>query len=306
MKQHVLKQVAIVLGCTFLTTTAPAYDQPAVNLGFTSFLDGGPPAGPGWYYTQYLQFYSADNMPDLPFPGDPSLDAWIMLFQVIYQSDQALFGTAKWGVDVILPYAAFDLDADITPLSAQDGFGDLLIGPFLQWDPVMGDQGPVFMHRIELQTILPTGEYDQETAINPGSDVISLNPYWAATWFITPKWTASWRVHYLWNDKNDDLTLPDISSTQAGRAFHANFASEVEVIEKTLRVGVNGYYFEQIGDSEVNGDEVDGREKVLAIGPGLLWSFNQDNHLFANLYFEMDAENRPEGDRLNLRYVLHF
>ncbi|MBW7940635.1 MAG: transporter, partial [Candidatus Omnitrophica bacterium] len=41
-------------------------------------------------------------------------------------------------------------------------------------------------------------------------------------------------------------------------------------------------------------------------GPGLLYSFNQDNHLFLNLYFETDAENRAEGERLNIRYIRHF
>lgn len=307
MKRHVMKSLAAALALFLLTQAAPAYDQPAVNLGFTSFLDGGPPAGPGWYYTQYLQFYTADTLPDLPFPGDPSLDAWIALFQVIYQSDQALFGTARWGVDFIQPYAAFDLDEDITPLTAQDGFGDLLVGPYLQWDPIMGANGPVFMHRVELQVILPTGEHDDEYAINPGSDVISLDPYWAATWFITPKWTASWRIHYLWNDENDDIDLPGIESTQAGEAFHANFATEYEVIAKTLRIGINGYYFEQLDESKLNDESVDGgKEKVLGIGPGLLWSFNQNNHLFVNAYFETNAENRPEGDRYNLRFVHHF
>ena len=42
------------------------------------------------------------------------------------------------------------------------------------------------MHRIELQTILPTGEYDKTQSINPGANGVGFDPYWAATWFITP------------------------------------------------------------------------------------------------------------------------
>lgn len=307
MKHAAMKRTAVALVTALMSLAAIAYDEPAGNLGFTSFLDGAPPAGPGWYYTQYLQFYSTDEMPDLPFPGDPQLDAWVALFQVVYQSDQALWGTARWGLDVILPYAAFDLEADGTPLTAQDGFGDLLVGPFIQWDPLMCAEGPVFMNRIELQVILPTGEYDEQYAINPGSDVVSLDPYWSATWFASPKWTISWRIHYLWNEEKDDYTLPDLESTQAGEAIHANFASAYEVVDKTLRVGLNGYYFEQIDESKRNGQSLDGgKEKVLAVGPGLLWSISQDNYLFANIYFEMDSENRPEGDRYNVRFVHHF
>ena len=286
-----------------------AYDQPAVNLGFTSFLDGIPPAGPGWYAAQYGQYYSSDKLPDLPFPGDPKLDACISLTQLIYQSDKPIFGGASWGLDLILPYVRFDLDAAGTPLTANDGFGDLLVGPYLQWAPVMGKNGPVFVHRVELQTILPTGDYDRMSAINPGSNVVSLNPYWSATWFVTPKWTVSGRFHSLWNDENDDPNLPDpaVIDTRAGDVFHANFATEYEVIDKQLRLGVNGYVLHQISESEVNGRSIDGgKEKVLAVGPGALWSFNPDNHLFMNVFVEMDAENRPEGERYGLRYVHHF
>lgn len=288
---------------------AAAYDQPAVNLGFTSFLDGIPPAGPGWYFSQYVQFYTADTLPDLPFPGDPRLDAWISLSQLIYQCPKALPSGANLGLNLMLPAVDFDLDADGTPLTANDGLGDLLVGPYLQW-VVMGAQGPVFAHRLELQTLLPTGDYDDARNINPGANVVSFNPYWAATWFITPQWTLSGRFHYLWNDENSDPFAPPGSGlrhTQAGQAVHANFATAVEVLEKRLRVGLNGYVFQQLEDSQANGrDLADSKEQVVAVGPGALWSFNQDNRLFLNAYVEMDAENRPEGERFNVRYVHHF
>jgi hypothetical protein len=189
----------VVLCSIIAVTSVPvwAYDLPPVNLGFTSFLDGGPPAGPGLYYTEYLQWYYTQRFPGAPVPLE-RLNLWISLSQLIYQSNQKVLLDGKWGVDVIQPFVAFGLKP--SSYSTESGPGDLLVGPYLQWDPIMGKNGPVFMHRIEFQMLLPTGRYDHNAAANAGSNFFSIDPYWAATWFILPQWTMSWRVHYLWNE----------------------------------------------------------------------------------------------------------
>jgi hypothetical protein len=278
---------ALFLGAVTVSPAA-AYNQPAVNLGFTSFMDGGPPAGPGYYFTEYIQYYSADTFPDSPFSG--SLDVWVSLNQFIYQSK------GKWGLDVILPVVS--LDSGIALPDNGSGLGDLLIGPFIQWAPIMGPNGPKMLNRVEFQTIWPTGKNDPGK-LNPGSNHFSFNPYWAATVFVTPRFTTTWRLHYLWNDENDD------TGVQPGTAWHANFAAAYEVDPGKLRIGINGYYFDQISDTDGFSGGPD-KETVLGIGPGALWHVNKDTHVFFNAYFESSAKNRPEGERFNLRGVWHF
>lgn len=297
-----------------------AYDLPSLNLGFTSFLDGAPPSGPGWYAQQYLQFWRSARLKD--GDGNNSLipngagqlrpaevDATIGITQLVYQSDQPLLFNGKWGLNLMLPYASLELDPDNGPIQASGAnLGDLLVGPFLQWDPIMGPNGPRFVQRVEFQMIFPTGDYDANKAINPGSNVFSFDPYWAATFFATPKWTVSWRLHYLWNAKNDDpFRLLGADDTQAGQAVHLNFASAYEVIPQRLRLGLNGYYLKEFTDKRIDGDRIsDSQEQVLGLGPGLVYHLTKHDHLFFNAYWETAAENRPEGSRFNLRYVHHF
>ncbi|OWK42795.1 hypothetical protein PSOLE_29510 [Pseudomonas oleovorans subsp. oleovorans] len=302
------------LALAIAASGAQAYDLPVVNLGLTSFLDGGLPAGPGWYLQQYFQNYSADRLRDengdrIGLPKT-ELDYQVAVTQVSYLSNLRL-GNASLGLNAHLPIVTkMDVDDGLNnaALKAQDGVGDVLIGPFIQFDPIMGPDGPRFVHRIELQVNLPTGEYSDKRDINPGNNAVSFNPYWAATYWFNPKWSASVRAHYLYNFRNDDpgYAFGDVSDIQAGQALHANFATEYAVTPQ-LRLGINGYWLKQISDTKVDGHEVSGRrEKVWAIGPGAMYSFSQDDHLVVNAYFEQDVENRPDGSRLQVRYIHHF
>jgi anthranilate 1,2-dioxygenase (deaminating, decarboxylating) large subunit len=157
--------------------------------------------------------------------------------------------------------------------------------------------------------IFPTGKYDSNRELNPGSRLFSFNPYWAGTLFLTPRWTTSVRAHYLWNDENNqpNRAFGDVDTVQAGQALHANLSTACEVIPKRLRLGLNGYYLKQITDTRVDGSaSPDRKEQVLGFGPGLLYHFSGNDHLFFNAYWETLAENRTQGIRLNLRWVHHF
>jgi anthranilate 1,2-dioxygenase (deaminating, decarboxylating) large subunit len=293
---------------------AHAYDLPSINLGFTSFLDGGLPAGTGWYFQEYAINYNSHRLNDgrgsnLALPKrDVHFQA--LASQISYLSD-VHWGNAALGWDMVLPVVTkMDVNDGLnnSALKAQSGMGDLLFGPFFQFDPIMGEDGPKFIHRIELDVIAPTGDYDSNRDINPSNHAWSFNPYWAGTYFFTQKWTASARLHYLYNFKNNDpgYGYGDVSDIQAGQALHANFATEYAVTDK-LRLGVNGYWLNQITDTKADGHGLSGRrEKVWAVGPGSMYSFSPDDHVFANAYFEQDVKNRPEGTRLVFRYTHHF
>ncbi|MCF0263900.1 transporter [Acinetobacter guillouiae] len=315
MKNNVIKR-GFLAGTVVLTAVAAqAYDLPTVNLGMTSFLDGGLPAGPGWYSQTYLQNYDSNKLKDnqahrLALPKT-DLNYQVIVEQVSYLSDVRVGEHASLGLNVLIPFVSkMDMDDGLNnaAIKAQGGFGDLMIGPFIQFEPVMGKDGPKFVQRFEFQVNLPTGKYDQNKNINPGNNAVSFDPYWAATYWFNPKWTVSTRLHYLYNFKNDDpnYSFGLADDIQAGQAIHANFATDYALTPQ-LRLGINGYWLKQITDTEVEGEKLTGtREQVWAIGPGAMYSFSKHDHIVTNAYFEQDAKNRPEGTRLQLRYIHHF
>ncbi len=129
-----LAVLAAVLTTALGAEMAMAQALPNVNLGFTSFLDGAPPAGPGFYFQQYLQYYTSDEFKDdngdeIPLLGD--LDVWISLSQLLYQSDQPVLLGGKWGLDVIVPVVLIDSEPGDIPVVNDSGLGlgDVSSGP---------------------------------------------------------------------------------------------------------------------------------------------------------------------------------
>jgi hypothetical protein len=279
---------------------------PPVNLGDTNFLDGV--AGPGLLVEETFEYYHGYRLTGPrghKLPGDNSLGSLLSSTHVAYLTELKILG-GYYGVEAVVPVAFLDVDTDLGLRGSRVGVGDLSLSPFmLQWT----DQtlfGMSYLHRLDLVVILPTGRYSRDSTVNVGSNVFSLNPYYAFTLFLTPRLETSWRVHYLWTSENTDPNpVFQAGSVQPGQAVHFNAALSYEVWPG-VRAGVAGYYLKQITDARIDGHSVpDSKEQVGAIGPGLLVS-GKGLSLYLNAFFEVGAENRPQGTKLVWRLSKAF
>lgn len=286
------------------------YGLPSLNLGLTSFLDGGPlrPA-PGFYVLPLLHYYHSNKFVgpqgcELPGIHCPHFNALAVVTQFAYQFDTKILG-AHPGIDATISYDLYShiKKNQLGVTSSGRGFGNLSFGAYLQWEPIMFGQHSIFVHRAEFTFSCPTGKNElPEKAINPGTNFFYINPYWAFTLFFTPRFATSWRLYYLWCAKDHKIGL------QAGDAIHGNYTLEYEVAER-LWVGLNGYFLQQLHNNRLDGREIlHSKEQIFAAGPGFLYIFteNSDFAMFGNLYFENFARNRPQGISAVLRFLKRF
>jgi hypothetical protein len=300
--------IAVAAALLLWTGVSAAVDipLPAVNLGETSFQDGI--AFPGWLVEETFIYYDANGFTDSKgkdIAGSNRVTAMSAVTHAAWISNSRLLG-GFYGAEVLLPLADLDFNTDFGPNGRERGAGDLIVGPFfIQWSESKFFGMPYF-HRLNLDFVLPTGEYSQNSAINIGSNIYTFNPYYAFTLIPTERLELSARLHYLWCSQNRDPFIGlGADDTQPGQAAHFNFAASYEIF-KGLRLGLNGYYLRQITDDKLDGDDQAGsKERILGIGPGLKYTYGQLS-FYLNAYHETAAENRPEGFRGILRLSMVF
>lgn len=294
---------ALLLGLLFSAGRATAADVPLppMNLGDTSFEDGV--AFPGWLAEETIGYYQAGQLNDPQgneIPGSNALTTVSATTHVAYLTNLRLFG-AFYGVELLLPLADVDLDTTFGPNDRERGLGDLIVSPLiLQWTEHKLFGVPYF-HRFVLNVTLPTGSYDRNRPVNAGSNVISVNPYYAFTIMPAPKVEVSARLHYLWSSENDEpFASLGARTVQPGPAVHANYAASYEVVEG-VRLGINGFALQQLTADRVDGaSQASSKDRVFGIGPGIKLS-GHGAALYLNGYFETGAENRPSGTKVVFR-----
>jgi hypothetical protein len=271
---------------------------PTVNLGDTNFEDGF--GAPGWFLEEFVDVYIAGEVRDFRgnvIPGTNRVTAYSTTTHVAFTGKRRVLGGYLMA-EALQPLADLSQLTNGIP-SRVRGFADLTVGSGLQWAP-KNIGGGVFVQRAFLDVDVPTGKYSDTRPLNIGNHFVVVNPYYSAT-YERGKLEFSTRLHYLWNSTNNDPFVGlGVKTTQAGQAFHMNYATSFELF-KSVRIGFNGYWLQQLTDDKVDGaGSPNSRERTVGLGPGIQLG-GQGLWFRVNSYIETDVRNRPSGIKVTFR-----
>lgn len=183
------------------------------------------------------------------------------------------------------------------------GLGDIILCPlWLAWHT------EVFHFLLSFDVVTPTGRYDKNELVNIGNNHWTFEPLFSVTAVLPGGFDLNVNLLYDINWKNNDFIDPRTmkeTTYKAGQAFHADYAFGYE-ITRNQRIGVVGYYWKDITDDKIGGQEIsDSRGQVFSFGPA--YSLNWNKAIISlKTQFETAVKNRPQGTMSWLRILYTF
>ncbi|KGS15339.1 MULTISPECIES: transporter [Pseudomonas syringae group] len=173
---------------------------------------------------------------------------------------------------------------------------DLQVVPIiLEWTP-----GPGLGINTQLMIQAPTGDYDKNRLVSPGTNHWTLSPLLNATYISPGGFEVSSSFQIDINARNPDTDY------RSGVEYRHEFAVGQHVGDWTL--GIGGYYYRQLSDDDAPGLTRGNRARVIAAGPAVSY-FKPGSGLppvWLHAYKEFDARNRAEGYTVALRTGISF
>lgn len=218
---------------------------------------------------------------------------------VIKMTDASFLG-ARYGYAAVLPRLGMDLKLSIPtpagPLAMagdKSAMGDISVSPvILQWS------APGLFQYAALQVQAPTGSYDKNRLVNPGTGHWTWSPTYAFTHIGPGGFEVSSTIQLNLNARNRHTQY------RSGTEWQHEFALGQHVGAYTL--GLGGYYYRQISDDHGAGLAGGNRARVVALGPALNFFTPGLPVVWLHAYKEFDARNRSQGTQIALRAALTF
>ena len=283
---------------------------------------------PGFVFTEYLSYYTADKLKDnhgrtLSLAKDyVELDrssAYASGNSILWVSNLKILGGfygARFVVPVERLYTSMDAFIPFVGLrhlsEGAGGVGDIYFNPFmLSWHEKRG----LYHITTGVDITAPTGSYNKKRMICVGRNLWTFTPAFQFTLFFPwyPKISVGMRFDYSFNTPNDDFIINQGTAAKIGnpfstfqkthitpgQEFHFDYGIGYSLTKldaaHQFSVGVVGYYYQQVNDDKTGYGSVEkDRGQVFAVGPGL-WYNHKKWNIGLQGFFETAAKNRTEG-----------
>ena len=254
-----------------------------------------PPPGES-LWLNYLTYYTADRFNNSN--GASSVPGYLVNAEVeaarLLHTWTSVDGVA-WTSGLVL--IATDANLNVPHVSGSGGgLGDLVLQPLLL-TAAFGN-----LHMLAgFDVSLPTGHYSKDKLVNPGLNYTTVAPQMALTWLPTRELELSLFSIAGFNSKNGETQYTSGDYVDIDYAIGYRPVASLHA----LQMSVVGYWFDQFTDDQLDGRQfLDGhRSKVFAVGPQVRYQFAKGGMALKWLH-ETSAENRPEGDRLQLQFAV--
>jgi hypothetical protein len=299
--------VGVVLLLWSLCVLATENNAPTTAAGALDFGAGYmPPSTEYGTFGLRISNYRANSIRDAngkDSGNDFHINVLAIGMAYLRMTQQELFG-ARYGFAVVPVFFKMDstlgVNAGGQRVFSDDAHvfrpADLQMVPLiLEWKPAPG-----LGINTQLMVQLPTGDYDKNRLVSPGTHHWTVSPILNAS-YISPdgvEVSSSFEV-----DVNARNNATDYRS---GVEYRHEFAVGQHIGPWTL--GVGGYYYRQLTDDDAPTLTQGNRARTLAVGPALSY-FKPGSGLppiWLHAYKEFDTRNRAEGYTVALRMGVSF
>lgn len=328
--------IATLFVLVILFSSPPAFAGGGSHVALGQYANpmiGISPA-PGFYFTEYLSYYTADKLKDnhgrtLSLARDGvELDrssAYASGNSILWISNLKILG-GFYGARFVVPVERLNTIMDaFTPFGPRHlsegagGVGDIYFDPLmLSWHEKHG----LFHITTGVDITAPTGSYNKRRLICVGRNLWTFTPAFQFTMFFPwhPKLSMGVRVDYSFNTKNDDFVISPATAAKIGnmaltglkthitpgQEFHFDYGIGYSLTKldaaHQFNVGVVGYYYQQINDDKTGYGSVEkDRGQVFAVGPGVWynhkkWNIGLQGFIETPVKFlNINTKNRPQG-----------
>lgn len=301
------KAIAIA-SLSLLVTTQNSFAAPNGNPtlpgGTTQFFIAEFPPVTGNYLQLISSYSTADQFNNQHGDKvyDQNMDTFAQTLRFTTTWDKKILGSDITISEIIGTYVDFKTDIH-TPYGNiglnDDGLTDILFEPLiLQWNKGKDKQLQMVAG---LGFILPVGTYSKSHGVNVSGHYFSIAPRVAAKYKFQNGIEAavSPMVNINWENKDTNYKTGDEVTVDYLLAYHKN----------SWRVGVTGYYYNQLEDDELDGQSIaNSKTEALAIGPAFQYQFMNGRGplVSASWIKDIESKNKSEAETFWLSAAIKY